>query len=490
MRKYFKQFNRVLVVVALSLSFAFCPPALLLAQSDAASPSDASSSAQASGILVPGSSSLLLDPSDTKLPFGHGNQIPLESLELQSQKILVREIDPANNNAQYDYLDVGATEKIYPASMTKLMTALLLLEAIDAGTVSLDQVQHATWEDLNGLFEQDAAVVGLEFGEAMSVRDLLYASLLNSGNDAANVLTHPLADHLIYFVELMNAKAKEMGLTGTRFANAHGLSDQNNYSTLNDMAKILLACLEHPLFVEISGTHTYTTAASDEHPEGIDLTHTIDYYANLLDTEVEYIQGGKSGYVEESNYSLASYHEENGKMYLVVSNDALNAGDNVLDHEKVYAYLFEEQGPYKMLEKGDFIKELDVKGASEGETVSFTVGADLEVMLPPIADLSRFQVELSVPAELKAPLTAGQAVGLLSVKDTVRDLELYREVFTPGINIKQSSLAYFQDTYLGFVAYAFGGIFLIVLILFVIRSFRKKGPQRRGAAAHFDDYEG
>lgn len=489
MRKYFYQFSKVFLSAALVITVALSSPALLFAQSETASLTEASTNTAVTRVLVPGSASLLLDPSDTKLPFGHGNEIPFESLDLQSQKILVREIDPESNDSHYDYLNIGATEKIYPASMTKLMTVLLLLEAIEAGTVSLDQMQHATWEDLNGLYEQDAAVIGLEQGEAMSVRDLLYASMLNSGNDAVNVLTHPLADHLLYFVELMNAKAEEMGLTGTHFANAHGLSDINNYSTLNDMAKILLACLEHPLFVEISGTHRYTTSPSDEHPEGIELTHTIDYYANLLDAEVNYIQGGKTGYVEESNYSLASYHEENGKMYLIISNNALNAGDNVLDHEKIYAYLFEEQGPYKLLEKGDFIKELDVKGAEDAETVSFYVGADLEVMLPPVADLSRYQVELSIPAELNAPLTASQAIGLLSVKDTVRNLELYRQIFTPGVDIKQSSLAYFQDTYLGFFAYAFGAIFLLILILFVIRSFRKKRPQRRGAAAHFDDYE-
>ncbi len=499
---------KILLASTLALSVFFSQAGLLLAQSSEsaevteqvaasaetdstlAESDDTSTPIDSSAILVPGSKSLLLDPSDQKLSFGHGNKISPESLDIKSKAILVREIDTANNDLPYDYLSVGATEKIFPASMTKLMTTLLILDAIEAGTVSLDQKHHTTWADLTDLYEQDASVVGLEHNEAMTVRDLLYGTMLSSGNDAANVLTHALSDHILYFVEMMNAKAKEMGLTGTHFANPTGLSDVNNYSTVNDMAKILLACLKHPLFKEIATSKEHTSAPSDEHPEGIEMGHSIHAYADVAEDEIKYIQGGKTGFIEESNYSLASFHEVGTKTYLIITNNAEGAGENVRDHEKLYNALFQEQGPYRLLNKGDLLRTLEVKGAEEETALSFYVGADLDVMLPLTADLGRYQVSLSLPAELKAPLTATQAVGLLTVHDSVRDVELYKQVFTPGIDVKQSSVAYFQDTYLAYVAYAIAGVFLLLLVFLVIRSFRKKAPQSVRSGAHFEDFEG
>lgn len=487
----FGKTKKTAVLLLLVLCLSLLPNTAILAQSSSTSGAETTNSAmqsQSPRVLVPGSASLLLDPSGKSLPFGHGNQIPADILALESAKVLVQEIDPVTNQA-YDYLNIGADQRIFPASMTKLMTALLILEAVEGGTVSLDQKQHATWADLTGLYEQDASVVGIEHNEAMTVRDLLYCTLMASGNDAANILTHPLAEHLLYFYELMNIRAEELGMNGTNFANATGLSDDNNYSTLNDMATLLLECLKHPLFKEIAGTKSYTTAPSDEHPEGISITHSIYGYNDVADDEIKNIQGGKTGYIEESHYSLASYHEENGKMYIIISNDAVPSGENVRDHEKLYAYLFTEQGPYKLLNKGELIKELDVKGAEEAQSIPFYVGADLEVMLPLVADLSRYSVELSLPAELKAPLTADQAVGMLTVTDNVRNLQLYKQVFTPGKDVKQSTAAYFQDTYLAYVAYIFGALFLALLVFFVIRSFKKNAPRSVSSEGRFDDFE-
>lgn len=446
-------------------------------------------SADSAKVYLLGSKSLLLDPSTQKLAFGHGNKIPTESLALNSSALLLREIDLNNNGLRYDYLSVNTEERIQPAALTQLMTVLLILDAAEEGKLSLDRKVFASWSDLEGIYESGAASIGIEFDEGLSLRDLLYGSIMKSAHDASNVMTTALANHLALFSDQMNQKAQALGLKNTKFANPSGLHNANNYSTLEDLATIFEACMKYPLFKEILSTREYKTAGSDEHPEGLAFSMALYNYDNVSSADIKNIQGGKTAYSDVSHYSLVSFHEADGKLYLCLSSGAPDAGENVRDHEKVYGYLFGEHGPYRLLNKGELLKTYNVQGAKDETSLSFYIAEDLDVMLPFNANLSRYDLVFSLPAELKAPLTTTQAVGQLIVKDKILGTEIYKQIFTAGLDVKQSASAYIEDTYMSYLAYGIALLFLALLIFLVIRSSSRNKRMKQEAASRFDDFE-
>ncbi len=403
--------------------------------------------------------------------------ITLEDLELDSTHVLIRELSIPSESGEPSYIDlaaVGSQERIYPASMTKLMTVLLALDALESGLIRLDQETEAGPEDLEGLEEANASVLGLESGEKISVRDLLYACLLESGNDAANVLMHVLSDHPVYFSQLMNIKAEELGLKDSHFSNPTGLHAEDNYSTLSDMALILQACLAKPLFREISSTLHYQSAASAEHPDGFDMEHTLLPYAEATDTELKYIQGGKTGRIVESGYSLASYCHFANKDYIVVSSNAYDYGANVSDHEKIYTYLFEEAKLVTLLTQGDHIALLPISGAASDESLLITVPETVQLPFTPIDTLSRYNYELSLPSSLKAPLAANDVIGEMRITDQRSGELVYAYAFTPGREIKQSRWSYFLEVTKPYAVYVLAFLFLLLILYLIHRHNKRK----------------
>ena len=149
-------------------------------------------------------------------------------------------VDANSGNILYSK---GAFEKVYPASTTKILTAILTIE-----NCNLEEPFVVSSEALESI-PYDSSVMGLEVGEIYKIKDLLYGLMLSSGNDAANVLGEAVSGDISSFVELMNNKAKEIGCLNTHFTNAHGYHDDNHYTTPYDMVKIMLYCLkkgDHP----------------------------------------------------------------------------------------------------------------------------------------------------------------------------------------------------------------------------------------------------
>ena len=148
-------------------------------------------------------------------------------------------------------------KKIYPASTTKIITAILAIENLDLNrsVVVSKSAISIPW---------DSSSVYLKEGEIVSVKDLLYCLLLNSGNDAANVLAEAVSGDIPHFVTLMNIKAKEIGCTNTNFNNAHGYSDDNHYTTALDMAKIFNYCIQNETFVDIISAKSYVVEKTNK----------------------------------------------------------------------------------------------------------------------------------------------------------------------------------------------------------------------------------
>lgn len=211
----------------------------------------------------------------------------------------------------------NAKERAYPASTTKIMTLLTAAELI----TDFDDTFTMSLEITDPLFVEGASVAGYLNGEQVSMTDLLYGMILPSGADAAMGLAVKLAGSEEAFVQKMNEKVQELGLEDTHFDNVTGLHSENNYSTAYDMAVILDTALKNDLCKKILSTYRYTTASTEHHPEGILLSSTLFTYMYGTEPGTATILGGKTGFVNESGYCIASYgkNNKNGNEYIVVT---------------------------------------------------------------------------------------------------------------------------------------------------------------------------
>ncbi len=206
-------------------------------------------------------------------------------------------------------------ERVSPASTTKVMTALVAVNLID----DYDKTFVMTQKIADDTFLAHATNAGFAVGETVNMTDLLYGCLLPSGADATIGLAEALCGTEAAFVEKMNEKADELGLTDTHFVNATGLYDKNHYSSAADMAIITEAALQNPLLHQILSTVDYTTASTPQHPDGIPLTGTLFSYMYGTEPDGADILAGKTGFVNESGYCFTTYGEtDNGTPYIVV----------------------------------------------------------------------------------------------------------------------------------------------------------------------------
>ena len=165
----------------------------------------------------------------------------------------------------------GYNEKIYPASMTKVMTLIVAVEQLQ----DLNQTYALSYELLDPLVREQASRAGLDPGEMVTAKDSLYGLVLPSGADAAVALSIMTAGSEEAFADLMNQKCSEIGLKNTHFMNASGLYDEQQYTTPVEMAMIMQYAMQNPTCAEVLSTYQYTTTPTAQHPEGIKLSSTM-----------------------------------------------------------------------------------------------------------------------------------------------------------------------------------------------------------------------
>ena len=224
-------------------------------------------------------------------------------------------------------------ERIYPASMTKVMTLIVAVEHL------ADLEEHFTFDYTitDPAYKAGASVAGFLASESVSMRDILYGVALPSGADATTALSVRIAGSEEAFAELMNKKALDMGLTNTHFVNASGLHDKEHYSTPHEIAIIMEYAMEIPLVAEILSTYQYTTAATPQHPEGILLTHTM--FSRMYGNEAGNCEiiAGKTGYTPEAGQCLVSVAKmPAGGTYVLVTAHASGKYAPVYDAIDVY----------------------------------------------------------------------------------------------------------------------------------------------------------
>lgn len=234
---------------------------------------------------------------------------------------------------------INHEKKIYPASMTKVMTIIVAAENIK----DPDSKYKFTKQMLDDLSNQGASMAGFAANEEVAFIDLLYGAILQSGADATTGLANLVAGSETDFVALMNKKAEEMGLETTHFTNCSGLHDKEHYSSCKDMATILCYALKNETCKKVLTTHKYTTAKTPQHPDGVKLSSTVldsfsGYYVDLgLDGKKDgEILGGKSGFTDEAGNALETVYEYNGKTYISVVTKCTSKNAAVIDNMAVY----------------------------------------------------------------------------------------------------------------------------------------------------------
>ncbi len=233
----------------------------------------------------------------------------------------------------------GAQSRIPPASMTKILTVLVAAEHI----TDPDDTFEITQDIVDYSFVNRCSNAGFEVGEKVTVNDLFYGTVLPSGGEAAVALAVYVSGSQEAFVELMNEKLEELGISATtHFTNCVGIYDDDHYSTVYDMAVILKAAYDNSYCREVLGVRTYKTSVTEQHPEGIDLSNLFLRRIEDRDTHGE-VLCAKTGYVDQSGNCAASLGIGNdGKRYICVTAHANDTWSCIRDHVALYQQFLPE----------------------------------------------------------------------------------------------------------------------------------------------------
>ena len=313
-----------------------------------------------------------------------------------------------------------ADKKVYPASTTKIMTALLALENIpDLDTPQIELKLYIQ----NALSGTGASLAGILRGETFTPRELLYAALLPSGNEAAMMLGDYVGDgSLDYFAEMMNEKAAELGAVNTHFVNASGMHDDDHYTTAYDMYLITMAALENETFREIVSTNYYY-AGEDQNGNPLHWNTTNFLISPGSTYYYPYATGVKTGTTDEAGRCLVSTAEKDGYHYLMVMTGAPQYDSNGEKLEEnmvfkqtieLYDWAFSSFSNKTLIEKDVGVGEVPLKLARGGKDYLLIKSGEVFTdLLPNEIEASSITMELDLPAVVNAPIKEGDQVGTI-----------------------------------------------------------------------------
>ena len=367
-------------------------------------------------------------------------------------------------------------QELYPASLTKIMSALLVMEAVDSGRLSLDQeiTASSTIESL----DTAGSTAGIKTGEIMTVEQLLYCMLVVSANEACVILAEAVAGSVDAFVEQMNAKAQALGCENTHFVNPTGLHDSQHYTSAWDLYLITREALTHPDFVRISDTGDITLPATNLH-EARSL-HSTNYLISVWRSR-GYVNkdahGIKTGSTSEAGHCLVSSAAKGSLSFISVALgcDRLTLEDGEIrtmsfyETNRLFKWGFDNFSYKSILSANEYPKEVAVS-LSKIDHVTVHPARDVEVLMPnglAPEDLERTITLRSDPVE--APIAAGDKLGTiqLSYKGTV-----YASEDLLALNDVEASklLTFWRDVKLFFAkpAVRIAGIVLAVLVVLVL----------------------
>lgn len=332
-------------------------------------------------------------------------------------------VNISNDDGDVIYFEQNARDRVYPASITKVMTALLVMEAIERGNLSLDQQVTAGVETWLGI-PADGSTAEIQIGEVMTVEQLLYCLLLPSANEAANVLAQEVSGQVSSFVALMNQRATELGCVSTHFVNPHGIHDPEHYTTCYDLYLIARKAMEYDTFRKIVSTDEIVIP-----PTNMTSKERVYYNTNGLLTNKKYSGyvfdgciGIKTGSTDAAGYCLLSAARREGTTLLSVVMGA----DTVVDIDGTHRHQFSESASllqwgfdnfsyHSIMDSRSPVAEVRVDLAKDVDSVLIAPAESLSALLPNDVTGKSFSTSIEKEERVNAPVEAGQKLGTMTV---------------------------------------------------------------------------
>ena len=362
----------------------------------------------------------------------------------------------------------------YPASTTKMMTAILALEHC-----SLDEVATVSYDAIFTV-PSGYANANLQLGEELTIEQLLKVLLIPSANDAANVIAEHIAGSISSFANMMNSKAVEIGCTNTHFVNPSGIHDEEHVSTARDLAIIALYAMKNDTFRSLVKETYYNLPATNKYETTDRVFKTTNdllrvnnydradnyYYKNAI--------GIKTGYTSAAKNCIVAGAERDGLEFIAVILGAeqteTGLSERYLDCKTLFDYGFETYAKRKLYDKNSIYKEITISnGTKETKNLNLITENDLSVLIKQEDYDKELLPTVELKEDLKAPIMQGDVVG--SVSYTVEDVT-YKTNLLAGSNVEKSSI-------LG-ILFKIAMIILILWILVqILRLTNKKKKRRR-----------
>lgn len=372
--------------------------------------------------------------------------------------------------------DKNSEDKVYPASITKVMSALVALDMIQ----NMDEKVVFTKEMLDGLFEAEASVAGFVLGEEVSMKDLLYGLLLPSGADAGRALSITLSGSEEAFVKKMNQKAKELGMDQTHFVNTSGLHDDDHYTTCADLVKLIKEAMKNKVLYEMFCSDTYQVAPTNQHPEGLTFHSSMRLQLNTLGGS-SYILGGKTGYTQEAGSCLASVASYEGMNFLLVTTGGQKNGlntDSAQDAITLYSHFIDKYDQRLIYRKGEELTKVKVKWNYDVKELTFKAQDDIYVMVPKEIESKNIVKEYIGEKDVETPIEKNQVLGSIEIKvngESVKNIQISNKDF-----VEKNILLYAWDVCISFMS-QYRNIFIIIgfgiIALIVSIIWRKKSKR-------------
>ncbi len=415
----------------------------------------------------------------------------LEGGEVAAKAALL--IDPDTEEILYAR---NIHERLYPASLTKIMTASLVLEAVDSGKLTMDTVLTASETALAGL-PADGSNAGIKVGEELTVRDLLQCVMTVSANEACNVLAEAVSGSVADFVEAMNAKAQALGCENTHFANTNGLQDIQHYTSAWDMYLIVKNARTHPDFMPLSNNRHVEIPATN-------LSAARNYYTtnHLISTwrSAKYLYSGaegiKTGSTSDAGLCLISSATRSGRSLIsvVLGAQRVTLEDNSVQMQnfsetiRLFDYGFDGFTRQIILSDDELIDEVPVTLSQEVNAVKVHPAQEIERLIPkkldPEKDIKREWTFIADSVE--APIQRGQVLGQITLSC---DGTVYGTVdLLADDNVTASRLLVFQRDALLFlkrpiVKLALIGAAALIVLIIVLRAALVSRRRRYGRSS-------
>lgn len=336
----------------------------------------------------------------------------------------------------------NSTKKMYPASTTKIMTAIVVLE-----NCKLDDIVTVNESALQGI-PSGYVTCDLHPGEELTVNDLLYALMVKSGNDVACALAEHVAGSVEAFAEMMNTKAKEIGCTGTHFVNPNGIHDDDHYTTAYDLYLMAKYGMQNETFRTLVSTTSYTLPATNKHPE-TDRTFSNSnellnknsknyYYSNAI--------GIKTGTTSKAGDCLVAQSSRDGLDFISVVLDSGTTSDGLsgrfIDTKKLFDYAYDNFTLTKITEEKSLIKTVEIENATkETKNLDLLIDKSITIINKKDLDVNKIIPEIKLKENLQAPINNGEVVGTIKYK--VDNIEYSANLLAGNEVVKKADLTIF-----------------------------------------------